>query len=92
LNGLSLTGCSMTVTTVSSSGLPTVMIRNATTAHDMLSTALTTDATEKSSSTATTAAVINDTYKTVATDDEIYLNVTTAGTGTKGLMVNMVFA
>lgn len=91
LNGLSLIYCAASVTTVSSSGLPTIMLNNASTTHDMLSTALTIDANEYSSETAATPAVINASYKQVSTDDRININVTGAGTGAKGLQVNMVF-
>jgi hypothetical protein len=91
LNGLNLTAVSAGVSTVSTSGLPTVMIRNITDSQDMLSTAITIDANEFHSSTAATAAVINASYDDVATGDRIGINVTTAGTGTKGLQVDLTF-
>lgn len=92
LNGKKMVACAAHVTTASSSGLPTVMIHSVTNAVDMLTTALTIDATEKDSITAATAAVIDGSHNTVATGDEIAINVTTAGTGAKGLIVEMQFA
>ena len=57
----------------------------------MLSTALTIDAREFASSTATTAAVINTATDDVTTADQIRFDIDVAGTGTKGLMVEMQF-
>ena len=45
-NGLNLTDADAFVTTVSSSGLPTVQIRNVTQTADMLTTKITIDASE----------------------------------------------
>lgn len=92
LNGYSLIACAAAVTTVSSSGLPTVMIHNATDAVDMLSTALTIDASEKDSKDATTAAVIkSDGSEIVATGDQLRIDIDGAGTGAKGLIVELQF-
>jgi hypothetical protein len=91
LNGMNLIAAHAGVSTVSSSGNPTIMIRNATDAQDMLSTAITIDATEFTSYTALTGCTINASYDDVATGDRIAINVTTAGTGTKGLIVHLVF-
>jgi hypothetical protein len=52
-----------------------------------LSTKLTIDANEKTSTTAATAAVISD--STIADDAEITFDIDTAGTGAKGLIVSM---
>jgi TctA family transporter len=90
LNGLNLTAVSMCVTTVSSSGLPTVQLRNITDSTDMLSTTLTIDANELHSKDAT-AAVIDTTKDDVVTGDRIGVNVTTAGTGAKGLQLDLTF-
>jgi hypothetical protein len=75
------------VTTVSSSGAPTVMIRNATDAVDVLSTAITIDASEFTSYTAATQPVINAANDQVATADLIAIDVDGIGTGAKGLGV-----
>lgn len=92
LNGLNLTAVAAHVTTVSSSGTPTIQIHNVTDAQDMLSTRITIDANEKDSSTAAAAAVINTSFDDVATGDELRIDIDVAGTGTKGLMVEMQFS
>ena len=91
LDGARLTAAEAFVTTVSSSGTPTVQVRNITDAVDMLSTAITVDASEYSSYTAATRSVVNATNAVVATGDRIALDVDTAGTGAKGLGVLLKF-
>jgi hypothetical protein len=91
LNGLNLTAVAGFVTTVSSSGLPTVQIRNVTDAVDMLSTKLTIDASEFTSYTAATAPVIDTAHDDVATGDLIAIDVDVAGTGAKGLGIVLTF-
>jgi len=91
LNGMNLVSVFASVSTVSSSGTPTVTIYNLTDSVDMLSTALTIDATEYDSSTAT-AAVIDTAHDDVATGDRLEINVDTAGTGAKGLFVILGFS
>jgi len=92
LNGMNLVGVSAGVSTASSSGNPTFQIRNVTDSTDMLSTALTIDANEKHSSTAATAAVIDTNNDDVVTGDELKVNCTTAGTGTKGVQIDLKFS
>lgn len=91
LNGLDLISVAGALTTVSSSGIPTVQIANVTDGVDMLSTKLTIDASETDSSTAATAAVIDTTKDDVATGDMLRFDIDVAGTGAKGLMVEMQF-
>lgn len=91
LNGYNLVDADACVTTVSSSGAPTVQVRNVTDSQDMLSTAITIDANEKTSYTAATAPVINTSYDDVATGDEIAIDIDGAGTGAKGLTVILTF-
>jgi len=91
LNGWDLVAVGAHVFTVSSSGTPTIQIRNATQTADMLSTRITIDASEKDSATAAAAAVIDTGNDDVATGDEIYIDVDTAGTGTQGLQVRLTF-
>jgi hypothetical protein len=91
LNGMNLVGVAAALTTVSSSGIPTVQIANVTDSVDMLSTKLTIDANETDSSTAATAAVIDTTKDDVATGDMLRIDIDVAGTGAKGLMVEMQF-
>jgi 2-hydroxy-3-keto-5-methylthiopentenyl-1-phosphate phosphatase len=79
-----------TVTTVSSSGLPTIQIANITNANDVLSTAITIDASEFTSDTAATPAVVNSSNNTLATGDRIRVDVDVAGTGAKGLSVGLI--
>lgn len=91
LNGYNLVGANAFVTTVSSSGTPTVQIRNVTDAVDMLSTRITIDASEYTSYTAAAAAVVNATYDDVATGDRLAVDVDVAGTGAKGLGIVLTF-
>lgn len=91
LNGWNLVGVAAHVSTVSSSGAITIQVRNVTDAADMLSTAITIDQSEKDTATAATAAVINASTDDVATADEIAIDVDGAGTGAKGLFVELQF-
>jgi hypothetical protein len=91
LNGMNLVAVAAALTTVSSSGIPTVQIANVTDAVDMLSTKLTIDASETDSSTAATAAVIDAAHDDVATGDMLRIDIDVAGTGAKGLIVEMQF-
>jgi len=83
--GFTPTAVRASVATVSSSGLPTVDINEA--GVTVLSTKLTIDASEKTSTTAATAAVISDT--TWADDAEMSIDIDVAGTGAKGLKVQI---
>ncbi len=91
LDGARLVKVRASVTTVSSSGLPTVQIRNVTQAVDMLSTKASIDVGETSSRTATTPPVIDTSNNTVADGDQIAIDVDIAGTGTMGLIVMLWF-
>lgn len=91
LNGMDLVDADACVVTASSSGTPTVMVHNVTGAADMLSTAITIDASEKTSYTAATAPVIDTANDDVATGDEIRIDIDGIGTGTAGLYVNLGF-
>lgn len=68
----------------SSSGTPTIQIRNATQAADMLSTRITIDINESTSYTAATPSVVDTANDDVATGDLIMVDVDVAGTGAKG--------
>jgi hypothetical protein len=72
--------------TASSSGLPTVDVKK--NGSSMLSTLITMDVGEKTSVTAATPYVL--TSPSWADDDEITIDVTVAGTGTKGLKVTII--
>jgi hypothetical protein len=93
MNGYTLSAVTMTVTTVSSSGIPTVQLANVTDAYDFLSTKLTVDANETDSSSAVNAAVIDtaSSHNIVQTGDMIRVDIDVAGTGAKGLIVGMEF-
>jgi hypothetical protein len=83
------------VTTVSSSGAPTIQIRNSTRGVDLLSTKITIDASEFTSYTATTPAVVDDTgtppKSFVQVGDILWVDVDVAGSGAKGLGVYLLF-
>lgn len=83
---MTLTGVRASVNTVSSSGLVTVDINEG--GVSILSTKLTIDANEKTSTTAATAAVISD--SALADDAEITIDIDVAGTGAKGLVVTLI--
>jgi hypothetical protein len=81
-----LTAVRASLTTASSSGLPTIDINeNGTT---ILSTKITIDAGEKTSTTAVTPPVISDT--SLADDAEITIDIDVAGTGAAGLKVYLI--
>jgi len=81
-----LTAVRASLATASSSGLPTVDINE--NGVSVLSTKLTIDASEKTSVTAATPAVISD--SAINDDAEITIDVDVAGTGAKGLKVTMI--
>ncbi len=91
LNGMVLVAAEAYVTTVSSSGLPTIQIRNLTDSVDMLTTKITIDASEFTSYTATTRSVVDIAADDVATGDRISIDCDVAGTGAKGLGVHLTF-
>ncbi len=91
LNCFNLVGAQAFITTVSSSGLPSIGIRNVTDSVEMLSTNITIDASEYTSYTAATAPVIDAAHDDVATGDLMAVDVDAAGTGAKGLGVILTF-
>jgi hypothetical protein len=80
---LTVTGVRASLATVSSSGLVTIDINDSGTT--ILSTKLTIDASEKTSTTAATPAVISD--SAIADDAEITMDLDGVGTGAKGAKV-----
>lgn len=91
LDGFELIEVAAAVTTASSSGSVSVQIHNVTQTADMLSTPLTIDASETDSSTAAAPAVVDDAESLVSTADMLRIDVDGAGTGAKGLIVEMQF-
>lgn len=85
-HAMTLTAVRASLTTVSSSGTPTIDINEGGTT--ILSTKLTIDASEKTSTTAATAAVISD--SALADDAEITIDIDVAGTGAAGLKVWLI--
>lgn len=82
---LVVTNLRASLSTASSSGIPTVDINEAGTT--ILSTKLTIDANEKTSVTAATPYVLSDTV--IADDAEITFDIDVAGTGATGLKVKI---
>lgn len=83
---MTVTAVRASLTTASSSGIPTIDINDGGTT--ILSTKLTIDANEKTSTTAATPAVISD--SALADDAEITIDIDVAGTGAKGLKVYII--
>jgi hypothetical protein len=76
------------LTTASSSGNPAIDINDGS--SSIFSTALTIDASEKTSTTATTPAVISGGSHAFADDAEVTFDIDTAGTGAVGLKVTLI--
>lgn len=88
-NNYNIVGVHAGVTTVSSSGLPTVQlarIRSGTPA-DVLTTKASIDASEYTSYTAATAPVVDTSNDDLLTGDLLRVDIDVAGTGAKGLIV-----
>jgi len=83
---MTLTDVRGSLATASSSGIPTFDINEGGTT--ILSTKLTIDANELTSTTAATPAVISDT--TLADDAEMTIDIDVAGTGAKGAKVALI--
>ena len=81
-----ITAVRASLNTVSSSGIPTFDINEG--GVSILSTKLTIDASEKTSTTAATAAVLSDT--SLADDAEMTIDIDVAGTGAKGPKVQII--
>jgi len=91
LSGMDLVSCGAHVYTAATSGVVTIDIYNLTDTADMLTSALTIDATEKDTVTAGSAAVINAAEDDVVTADELRIDVTAGASGASGLEVRLVF-
>lgn len=94
LNGYNLISPGASVSTVSSSGLPTIQLRRvrAGASADMLSTKITIDANEVDSATAVTPPVVDTANDDLQTGDQIHIDIDVAGTGAKGLVVRLRFS
>lgn len=90
LDGYTLIDVEGAVTTVGSTA-SSIMIANDTDAVDMLSTAITVDASEKTSVTAATPPVVNAANAVVSEGDLLRLDLDTVGTGSKGHLASLTF-
>lgn len=91
LNGYNLVDADAYVTTASTSGIPDIDIYNVTQAAEMFTVGITIDQDEFSSYAAATGVTIDTNNDDVATGDILRVDVITAGTGAKGLGVNLTF-
>jgi hypothetical protein len=91
MNGAVLTDVEIDVTTVSSSGIVQVQIRNITQALDILATRVQVDVSEFHSKDSATQPVVTVANADVAHGDRIAIDVDAAGTNAKGLGVVMFF-
>lgn len=93
LDGMNLSAVHARVLTAPTGAAISIQINNVTGAADMLSTALTIDATETGSDTAATAAVIDTANDDVATNDLIRIDLDQVGSTVagKGLIVRLEF-
>ncbi len=90
--GMNLVEVVATVVTAGTTGTMDIQLHNVTSAADILSTKITIDSTEKSSSTAATAAVISGTEDDVAANDVIRVDIDAIQTTpAAGLMISLVF-
>jgi hypothetical protein len=83
---MTLSKVKASLSTASSSGLPTFDVKKNGTS--IFTTTLTIDATEKTSETAATPAVLSTTA--IAADDELTFDISTAGTGATGAKIELV--
>ena len=92
LDGFNLIDAQACVNTASTSGTPTFQIHNVTDSADMLSTAITIDASDKTSYTASAASAVDDTKDDVAKGDELRFDCDVKGSSTAGAVIIMRFA
>lgn len=93
LNGVNLSSVHARVITAPTDAAISIQIHNVTDAVDMLSTALTIDATETGSDTAATPAVVDTSNDDVATNDLIRIDIDQVGSTVTGagLIVRLGF-
>lgn len=88
-NGLKISSAGGHVYTASTDGIITINIYNLTQSAYLLTTPITIDLGEKDSSTSSVVPVINSSV-TLATGDELRIDVILAGTNAKGLEVRII--
>lgn len=85
-HAFTITDVRASLSVASSSGIPAFDVKK--NGSTIFSSALTIDATEKTSVTAATPAVLGTTA--ISDDDEITVDITAAGTGAKGLIISII--
>ena len=90
LNGATLTAVRAYIPTAGSSGNNTIQVRDRALNQNILSTAITVEVSETSSSTAATQPVINATYEQFYTGQVIAIDVDAVSTGAAGLQVTLL--
>jgi len=90
LNGYNITSIHAAVDTVSSSGVVTIQVHNATDTQDVLSTALTIDQGEYNSYDPATPHVVDTDHDDLATGDRLRIDCDGAGTDVTGLTLHFV--
>lgn len=92
LNGRKLVGVAACCITAGTTGTMTIQIANINTEHNLLSTVLSIDSAEKDSLTAATQPVINTSYNTVSTGNQLRIDVLAVhSTPAKGLILDLSF-
>ena len=91
LTGYHIESVAAMVSVASTSGKPTVQIRNMSTGQNALSTPLSIDTNETDSSSASIAAVIDSARQDVNPGDHLRIDVLATGAGAKGLVVEIGF-
>jgi hypothetical protein len=91
LDSYDLVRAEAAVKVISTSGRPTIQLRDVTGAADMMSVKISIDSGEKTSYTSDTASVVDTTNDTVVTGQEIAIDIDSAGTGTQDLYVILSF-
>jgi len=93
MNGLVLSAVGASCSTAGTSGATSVQIRRvrAGVSADMLTTNITIDQDETDSSTAATPAVIDTGNDDVQTGDQIFFDIDSVSSGTRGLYISFTF-
>ena len=91
LNGMDLISCGAHVYTAPTSNSLHIDIYNITSEGDMLTSCMKIDQDSKDTNAATSGAVINTSFDGVTTAEELRVDVTSVGSGAKGLEVRLTF-
>jgi hypothetical protein len=91
MTGMKIAKVSAAVVTASTSGLPEIDVKHNGTGSSVFTTRPTIDANENDTSTAATAAVLSAGQVNVTAGELLRVDIVTAGTGAKGLIVSIDF-